>query len=321
MKISVVIPTYNSSTTIRATIDSVFWQTCQPDEILVLDDGSSDETVSILNSLGSRITILQQEHQGVAAARNALCDRAEGELVAFLDHDDVWHPRYLETQCAQFRKHSSAVALFTGHLDFHGYAAYDWPVGAPTGVYDSELISPLDFLERYNQATGPFASMSYCCVPKRVLVEMGKEPFHSSLSGVDDSYLCSTLPLFGAVAYTPEPLVAYRITNQAQSANRLNSFALWVNVFCVLEERYNQLAASKLRRTFRNAFASKRRQYAKILMAAHRTGEARTQLRYSLDNSDDPRSRMKSLAMLLLTYLPRALQPAWPPTHRTIPEQ
>ena len=72
MKISVVIPTYNSARVIRLTLDSVLRQTVAPHEILVLDDGSKDETVSILNSYGSKVSVIQQPNRGVAAARNEL---------------------------------------------------------------------------------------------------------------------------------------------------------------------------------------------------------------------------------------------------------
>src|SRR6185436_11096286 len=98
VKISVAIPTYNSSAFIKSTLDSVLHQTVPPDEILVLDDGSTDNTVSILNSYKPQVTVFQRQNRGVASARNILCDLTRGELIAFLDHDDIWHPNYLESQ-------------------------------------------------------------------------------------------------------------------------------------------------------------------------------------------------------------------------------
>ena len=103
MKISVVIPTYNSSAFIHATLNSVLCQTRQPDEILILDDISADDTISILNSYKPRFTVFRKNHQGVVSARNSLCERAQGDLVAFLDADDIWHPNYLEVQCNNFK--------------------------------------------------------------------------------------------------------------------------------------------------------------------------------------------------------------------------
>ena len=317
MKISVVIPTYNSAATIKAALDSVLRQTVQPDEILVLDDGSTDNTLALLESWRPRVTIMQQENRGVAQTRNRLCQMAGGDLVAFLDHDDLWHPGYLEAQRRQFEQFPAAVAFFTGHVNFSGHDGYNWdelPAPADTAA---ELIEPLSFFKRYNQTTGLFASMSYCCVPKKVLAAMGDEPFR--VSGVDDSYLCNVLSLFGPVVYAAVPLVAYRVTNGAQSADRLKAIALWVEVFRILEGRFRAEANAGLRRAFRLAFAAKRRQFAKILMGAGRISEARSQIRQSLGNGVHPLSLGKSLGLLLLTYFPAGLQPVWPSSCREWP--
>ena len=98
MTISVLIPAYNCQATIRETLDSVLAQTRQPDEILVMDDGSTDQTPAILEFYKPRVQVLRQENQGVAAARNSLLERAQGDLLAWLDSDDVWHPHCLDIQ-------------------------------------------------------------------------------------------------------------------------------------------------------------------------------------------------------------------------------
>ena len=104
MKICVIIPAYNASATIDATIQSVLDQTHLADEILVVDDGSTDDTFARLSAYGSKIKVFRQPNQGVACARNFLCHQATGDLVAFLDADDVWHPDYLKTQFNQFEQ-------------------------------------------------------------------------------------------------------------------------------------------------------------------------------------------------------------------------
>ena len=83
MKVSVLIPTYNSASFIQITLESVLHQTIAPTEILVMDDGSTDETISILGSYKPRISVFQQRNRGVADARNELCRRARGDLIAF----------------------------------------------------------------------------------------------------------------------------------------------------------------------------------------------------------------------------------------------
>lgn len=318
MKVSVVIPTYNSAKVIQATLDSVLRQSAPPDEILVLDDGSTDNTVSLLNSYAPRITVFQQANRGVAHARNVLCARAQGDLVAFLDHDDIWHPRYLEVQNKLYSKYPKAVAFFTGHVNFYGYGNYEWSHNRFDAGTSTEIIDPLRFFKRYNTTTGLFGSASFFCVPKRVLAEIGNEPFSEKVSGVDDSYLCTVLPLMGPVVYSPVPLVAYRLTKEAQSTNKLRAFELWTELFELLEAQYRHLPDKKLSRTFRTAFASKRRQYAKRLMGASKVSEARRQLFLSLKKSNNPLSLAKSLSLLFLTYMPSKLQPKWAPRYREV---
>jgi glycosyltransferase involved in cell wall biosynthesis len=315
MKVSVAIPTYNSSATIRMTLESVVQQTLTPHEILIVDDGSTDDTVSTVNRFTPQVTVFEQKNQGVAGARNALCRLATGDLIAFLDHDDLWHPQYLERQCRAFDSYPDSAAFFTGHTDFCGYGEYIWDRPAFDEKSNLQIISPIAFFERYNSATGPFGSMSYCCVPKRTLGEIGDAPFH--LSGVDDSYFCSKLPLLGRpIVYEPAPLVAYRVTANAQSTDKLKALGLWVEVFEQLEISYLNISSSKLRKSFASAFASKRRSYGKILMGSGKISQARTQLRRSLEASSDPVSRAKSTALFLSTYLPTHLQPSWPKSSR-----
>ncbi len=276
MKTSVLIPAYNCAATILATLNSVLRQTSAPDEILVMNDGSTDDTASILESYKERVTVYSQLNRGIASARNELVARATGDLIAFLDSDDLWHPRYLEVQQKLFHEHPEAVAFFTGHVNFHGNGDYEWKSTPSDTGGNVELIPALDFFKRYNKATGPFSCFSYCC------------------------------------------LVAYRLRENSLSHNHGRTFGSWVHVFELLEEHYKEAADTDLWRAFQFAFASKRRFYAKLLMGTGRPSEARKQLVQSLNNSGNPVSIAKSLSMLILTYLPRALQPSWPGAHRVI---
>jgi glycosyltransferase involved in cell wall biosynthesis len=90
--VSVVIPTYNRAGTVAAAITSALEQRDIPNEIIVVDDGSSDETRDVLAAFGERIIAIHQDNSGVSAARNAGIRRATGTWIAFLDSDDVWYP-------------------------------------------------------------------------------------------------------------------------------------------------------------------------------------------------------------------------------------
>lgn len=316
MKISVVIPTYNAATTIHATVDAVLRQTLRPYEILVLDDGSTDETIASLRRFKSRISLFPCGHHGVATARNALCGMASGDLIAFLDHDDIWHPNYLKTQARLFADIPTGAAFFTGHLNFKGYDEYVLPPASAESEYDYEIIDSRDFIKLYNKCPSPFNSMSFCCVPKHRLEELGPNPFPPPVSGVDDHYLFNVLPMLGPVVYSPAPLVAYRVTDKSQSHDRLKSVGLAVNAFELLAEQRTNLPRRIGGRAFKTAFASKRRTYAKLLIGAGEPEEGRKQLWQSLANPGSPLSLSKSAYLLLSTYFPRSVQPDWPDRYR-----
>lgn len=246
MKISVVIPTYNSSKTIKMTLSSVLLQTVQPDEIIVIDDGSTDDTVLILENYKPTITIFQQTNRGVASARNVLCQKAKGDLIAFLDHDDIWHPKYLEIQKMQYHQYSNAVAFFTGHINFYRYAEYHWTGNKVFKDPSAVLMEPLSFLKKYHKETGLFGSASFLCIPRQVLSRIGDRPFCEKVSGADDFYLCNLFPLLGPVVYTPVPLVAYRITESRQSKDKLKALRLSVEALEIIEGLYRNSKDKKL---------------------------------------------------------------------------
>ena len=103
--VSVIVPTYNRAETIRAAIASVQRQTFADWELIVVDDGSTDGTASLIEGSDPRLVLVRQANQGVNAARNAAMLRARGRYIAFLDSDDEWLPHHLELSVAFFRAH------------------------------------------------------------------------------------------------------------------------------------------------------------------------------------------------------------------------
>src|SRR4030067_1245470 len=97
-QISVIIPCFNSGKYLRECLDSVLSQTSQDFEVIVVDDGSTDDTPSIIKSYGSRVRLIRQDNKGPSSARNAGIKIAQGNYIAFQDADDVWLPRKLELQ-------------------------------------------------------------------------------------------------------------------------------------------------------------------------------------------------------------------------------
>jgi len=97
-KVSCIIPTYNRASFLPQAIDSVLAQDYEGIELLVIDDGSTDHTFSILKGYGQRIRAFRQSRKGVSAARNLGLEKSAGEYIAYLDSDDVWLPRKISIQ-------------------------------------------------------------------------------------------------------------------------------------------------------------------------------------------------------------------------------
>jgi hypothetical protein len=210
--------------------------------------------------------------------------------------------------------HTGIVAMYSGHVDLYGYGTFDWSEHlAPSEHASVELLRPVVFLSQYHSLTGSFG-MSWMCVLSDAVRSLGGEPF--KISGAEDAYFATSLALLGPVGRSLDPLCVYRVTPESQSVDRIKVYGLCVGVFELLEGDYAESASKALRRAFARAFASRRRLYAKHLMAVGRRPEARHQLRMSLANSLEPASIVKSTALLSSTYLPEHLQPAWPEASR-----
>jgi len=113
-RVSVVIPAYNAAATLPETLASVFAQTFADLEVIVVDDGSTDETPALLAAYGDRIRVLRKVNEGrPSTTRNLGAKAARGELVAFLDADDRWQPEKLARQVALFAANSRLGLVYT----------------------------------------------------------------------------------------------------------------------------------------------------------------------------------------------------------------
>lgn len=111
--VSVILPTYNRYARVGRAIDSVLSQTYSHYELIVVDDGSTDNTPALLRRYGNRINIIRQKNRGVSAARNAGIRSASGDLIALLDSDDYWLPKKLAVQIAFFLSQPDALICQT----------------------------------------------------------------------------------------------------------------------------------------------------------------------------------------------------------------
>ena len=172
ISISAIIPTYNKPALLRRAIDSVLAQTRPAEELIVVDDGSTDETEAVVRrDYGDRVRYIRQENAGTAAARNRGVREARGEWLSFLDHDDEWLPRRLELHSEAIAADPETALVYSSfYVTGHSEAARRILAPAPP----SELLYPGVLLENLL----PTPAMS---IRKEVYLAMGG--FNESLRG------------------------------------------------------------------------------------------------------------------------------------------
>lgn len=119
--VSVVIPLYNKAEYVERALQSVFAQTLQPLELIIIDDGSSDGGADLVERIDdARIRLIKQPNAGVSVARNRGIEAAQGSLIAFLDADDEWMPGFLETVVRLYSNYPTAGAYATAYTIIQG---------------------------------------------------------------------------------------------------------------------------------------------------------------------------------------------------------
>lgn len=210
-RVSVVVPAYNSAATIGRALESVLAQTVGGWELIVADDGSTDDTVQRVEAFEDlRIAVVRAaRNHGPAAARNLALARASGDAIAFLDADDWWEPRFLERQLARL-------------TDGVGIVACDARIAAPDGTHlesgtyygQFRAVEPVT-VERLLRRNVLFVC---CIVPRAAGEEVGW--FDESLFGTEDHDLWIKLLETGRrCAVSREPLAVYRRTAASISRN------------------------------------------------------------------------------------------------------
>ena len=205
--VSVVIPTYNYGRFVRQAVDSALAQTYPHREVIVVDDGSTDDTKARLEPYGGGIRYVYQENQGLSAARNAGIRSARGRYVALLDADDLWHPQKLERQVAYLASHPE-VALLAAESTRDLPAA--WPVlpGASPPWAREVSLEQLAMCSRF----GP----SGVVIAKHCLGRVGL--FDTSLRAAEDRDMWVRIANHFAVRILPDVLWYYRVHGNNMSA-------------------------------------------------------------------------------------------------------
>ncbi|MHB1505275.1 MAG: glycosyltransferase family 2 protein [Sulfobacillus sp.] len=208
-RLSVVIPVHNGLATIGEAIASALAQTHLADEVVVVNDGSTDGTADLVRGRFPSVRLIEQPQSGPASARNTGIEAASGDWVAFLDADDVWLPRKLELQMAAAERAPAALMIGSG------WAALG---SEPAHISYQDAIS-LDFRQIL---LGYFLGPSGVVADRRALLAVGG--FRPDREGIEDRDLWCRLAQRGSVLFYPQALWIYRRTPTSFSRVRMRGF-------------------------------------------------------------------------------------------------
>ena len=267
-KVTVIIPTYNRAHLIAETIHSVLDQTYRNFEIIVIDDGSTDNTSEIIKSLGhgNRIKYIYKEHCGIPGRmRNIGIANSAGSLIAFLDSDDSWLPHKLEAQVRYLTNHPEADVVYS---DFYFYRS------SANQCHNEECISTVDC-----QSGNIWKNLfMHCFIPTLTVILRRKclnsnSPFHEGTEtiGTEDYDLWLRLAVANCFAFIPAKLAKYRISPEGIGKTSVKHITNILNVIRRFDEGYPRLTGSiriRRRRRFGSLYCMLAIQYLRENEAA-----------------------------------------------------
>lgn len=249
--ISVITPTYNRARYLPAAVRSVLHQTFQDLELIIVDDGSVDDTLAVLESLRSdnRVRYFYQQNKGQSHARNFALQKAKGDYVAFLDSDDLWEPEKLEMQLAVFKANPEVDIV-------HGDEAMIDEKG--------EVISRRN-MRRYSGRITRFlladnsVSITTALVRRRCFDEMGG--FDTSVGVADDYELWLRFSARYLFHYEPGIVASYRVMEDQISSDKRRRFSANEQIIQTFLERDGHILSSSERHWGLARFFSRKARY------------------------------------------------------------
>ena len=231
--VSVIVPAYNAAKTIARTLQSVCAQTYRNIEVIVVDDGSTDETPEIAESMAQadhRIRLIRKDNGGSASARNCAIRAASGMFLAPIDADDLWHPDNLTKQLAALRATNfEAVLCFAAS---HTIDENDAVIGDSLWKNRPRpRANFIGFLNRNWLGNGSAAVMR-----RDAVVAVGG--YDESLRSAEDWKLAMQLAAHGAIITIPDSLISYRITPNNKSLNRATLTACSIAAIESMEQQH-----------------------------------------------------------------------------------
>lgn len=292
LTVSIVIPVYNGAPTVAAAIESALLQEVHwPIEIVVVDDGSTDRTAEILRSFEGRIKVIRQKNKGLASARNTGVAAAAGDLIAFLDADDVWLPKRLTATVEPFYTNPQLVLAYCDVIpvDDNGH-----PLRTTFIEKDRAYAPTMADLLRGWWPIFPSATT----VRRSALLEVGgfPEEFRGA-SGYEDTYCWLLLREKGPFCFIPEALVRYRLLPYFR---RMEKYQPGYKRFArLVRKRYGPAGDELINRTSR-VFAAQWEQEGIDALLRGQRAYARRCFQHALSY----RYRRRTLFRMIRTFLP-----------------
>lgn len=232
-KVSVVVPAYNAGIYLEETLRSIRYQSLKPYEIIVVNDGSTDDTERI--ALEGKARVLTHEvNMGIGCSRQDGAEAAEGDFVAFLSSDDIWHPTFLEKSLLWARAGKKQVAVFTDHARCDQFLTIQSFFEAPRySNYDGFCNGIIYWALRKNM----FVNFSAVVLPRQIFKEVR---FQSDLRhGEDLIFLLDTIRIGLDWVHIPEALLLYRI--HGSQGTRLRDKEEWYLLWSYIMDRLRVL--------------------------------------------------------------------------------
>ena len=212
--VTVIMPVYNGARYVSEAIESILFQTYQNFELIIVNDGSNDDSKAVITPYlkDLRIRYFEQCNAGVAAARNAAIKESQGEFIGFLDQDDLWLPEKLETQLQYFKKYQDISLIYSDYIIFSqlensqsflsDIASFDPSLSDLKSIFIRNRIGVLTVL-----------------VKKQCIIDSGL--LDTQLQGTDDYELWLRLAPDFKFLYIPLALATYRWHGENASNNEL----------------------------------------------------------------------------------------------------
>ena len=278
--ISVVVPAYNEERYIAEALDAVLSQTLEPLEVIVVDDGSIDGTVAVVEGYGDRVRLIRQKNRGCPGAFDTGFRAAAGDFVALCPADDVWEPHKLEWQRDALARHPEVDVVF-GAAERFGLASGDHLRPRGTGVLDSRAFAREMYPE--NLIADPSA-----VIRRSLYLELGG---YEPLVGEDYEFWMRALSSNATFYFEPRLVVRLREHGGNLSYRALD---IWETKH-LIHQRYAKLAGDP--ELVRRTLAHDLLMIGYCRAALGRSGDARRSFRASLSTRLSPLSLAAAAAM------------------------